>query len=138
MVEFHATPDGVQLSGREGHWHPFPVEYKHGKPKPDNSDAVQLCAQAMCLEEMLDTTLQHGALFYGQNKRRLEVEFSPALRDETQATAEAVHAMFDSRKTPQPEFSAKCKKCSLVEACMPNQFNRQRRNTYLKNLFEPE
>ncbi|OPY66900.1 MAG: hypothetical protein A4E57_02584 [Syntrophorhabdaceae bacterium PtaU1.Bin034] len=80
VVEFHKIGKGV--------WQPFPVEYKRGKPKPDHCDAVQLCAQAMCLEEMLSIAVSEGALFYGRTRRRTDVVFDDSLRRETEQTAE--------------------------------------------------
>lgn len=75
VIEFHLDENGVTLKGEEGSWQPFPVEYKHGRPKSHDADKLQLCAQAMCLEEMLCCSIQKGALFYGETKRREEVFF---------------------------------------------------------------
>ena len=80
VVEFHRSEDGVTLQGRDGLWSPFPVEYKRGKPKPHDADELQLCAQAMCLEEMLCCQISDGALFYGEPRRRTPVEFTDELR----------------------------------------------------------
>ncbi|MBM4055463.1 MAG: CRISPR-associated protein Cas4 [Planctomycetes bacterium] len=110
VVEFHRQGDT---------WHPFPVEYKRGKPKADNCDKVQLCAQAMCLEEMLNCAINEGALFYGTTRHRQGVIFDTALRTETEETARNVHELIRSGITPKPEYSKKCKSCSLVELCMP-------------------
>ncbi|MDR4496851.1 MAG: CRISPR-associated protein Cas4 [Candidatus Scalindua sp.] len=110
VVEFHREVNS---------WHPFPVEYKRGKPKGDNCDKVQLCAQAMCLEEMLNCTITKGALFYGTTRRREDIVFDVALRTETEETAKKVHEIITSGITPKPEYSKKCKSCSLLELCMP-------------------
>ena len=110
VVEFHRQGDN---------WHPFPVEYKRGKPKRDNCDKVQLCAQALCLEEMLNCTITEGALFYGTTRRRQDVVLDTALRTETEETAAKAHELIRSGITPKPEYSKKCKSCSLVELCMP-------------------
>jgi CRISPR-associated exonuclease Cas4 len=110
-VEFHRMDDGI--------WIPFPVEYKRGKPKMDDCDKVQLCAQAICLEEMLDVEINNGALFYGQTRRREEVVFDEKLRRETEDAARKVHALIELGTTPKAEYSKKCKKCSLYELCMP-------------------
>ena len=80
VVEFRAAPEGVPLAGEEGRWLPFPVEYKRGRPKPHQADELQLCAQAMCLEEMLCCPVPEGALYYGETRRRTPVRFSPELR----------------------------------------------------------
>ncbi len=111
VVEFHRMDDGT--------WTPFPVEYKRGKPKMDDCDKVQLCAQAICLEEMLNVEIKNGALYYGRTRRREDVVFDEKLRHETKDTAKRVHALIESGITPKPEYSKKCKKCSLYELCMP-------------------
>lgn len=100
VVEFHQSDSGIALPGASGLWRPLPVEYKRGKPKKDNSDNIQLCAQAMCLEEMLKTEIPSGAFFYGKPRRRTEVQLDGSLRDRTSQTVEAVHRMFESRQTP--------------------------------------
>jgi CRISPR-associated exonuclease Cas4 len=97
-----------------------PVEYKRGKPKAHRADEVQLCAQALCLEEMLDVTISSGYLFYGENRRRTLIEFDGALRQLVAATAAALHAMIDSRVTPLAEYeSRRCDACSLIDLCQP-------------------
>ncbi len=111
VVEFHKIDDGS--------WMPFPVEYKRGKPKMDDCDRVQLCAQAICLEEMLNVGIKEGALFYGQTRRREDVVFTDSLRHETEETARKVHKLIDSGMTPKAEFSKKCKQCSLSNICLP-------------------
>lgn len=120
VVELHRTDSSVPK------WIPFPVEYKRGKPKKDLSDKVQLCAQAMCLEEMLNTGIPSGALFYGKTRRRLEVAFDEALRHETMAAAEQLHAMFESGITPPPEYAEKCDTCSFLSLCMPKTIEKKR------------
>lgn len=115
--------DVVELHGRERH--PYPVEYKRGKPKAHRADEVQLCAQAICLEEMFGTEVPEGALFYGQNRRRLVVPLDADLRALTERTAGAVRAMMDSGRTSPPEYdAAKCTSCSLLEACRPRRLTR--------------
>jgi len=111
VVEFHKKADGT--------WQPFPVEYKRGNPKMDDCDRVQLCAQAICLEEMLNMNIPAGALFYGQTRRREEVSFDERLRQETVEIAHKVHALVASGRTPKAEYLKKCDKCSLLEICMP-------------------
>lgn len=97
-----------------------PVEYKRGKPKSHRADEVQLCAQALCLEEMLNVTISRGFLFYGESRRRSEVEFNLDLRQLVAGTAAALHEMIDSRETPLAEYLAKrCDACSLIELCQP-------------------
>lgn len=118
------------------HVHPFPVEYKRGKQKKHDADKVQLCAQAICLEEMLSCTIPCGALFYGQTMHRLDVDFDTTLRSKTRETAQAVHDLFKSGKTPLPTFGAKCRQCSLIEQCMPKVLDRSHSaRRYMENLY---
>ena len=98
---------------------PIPVEYKRGKPKAHRADEVQLCAQAICLEEMLGVAVPEGALFYGQTRRRLGVRFDEGLRTLTAATAHAARANIATGRTPLPVHSAACGKCSLQDLCSP-------------------
>ncbi len=126
VVEFHKKDNGL--------WAPFPVEYKRGKPKMDDCDKVQLCAQATCLEEMLNVEIQQGALFYGRTRRRAEVVFDEELRLETEDAAMKVHELLDSGMTPRVEYSKKCKSCSLQEQCMPKMSYKT--TTYLMKATE--
>ncbi|MBI5098283.1 MAG: CRISPR-associated protein Cas4 [Nitrospirae bacterium] len=129
--------DVVEFHKRDGRmWQPFPVEYKRGKPKIDDSDKVQLCAQAICLEEMLNVEISEGALFYGQTRRREDVVFDNALRMETEETARKVHELIASGITPKAEYSAKCKKCSLLELCLPKVSRKA--SKYLLTVIEEE
>ena len=115
----------------------YPVEHKRGRPKPTHCDWVQLCAQALCLEEMLDVEIGEGAIFYGQPRRRQNVEFTPELRAETEQTAKALHEMMRSGKTPPAEYGKKrCDACSLLETCMPQK--RQAVSAYLKEALREE
>jgi len=100
-------------------WQPFPVEYKRGKPKHDHCDLIQLCAQAICLEEMLSVRVPSGAIFYGRTRRRLDVSFDDTLRKETEEAAEKAHQLIASGKTPLPVYEKRCKSCSLIEECIP-------------------
>jgi CRISPR-associated exonuclease Cas4 len=119
VVEFHTDAGGAAVPGLDGRYRPFPVEYKRGKPKIDVCDEVQLCAQAMCLEEMLGASIPRGALFYGRPRRRTEVEFTETLRQQTRDTAGQLHELLRSRQTPRAAYSKKCESCSLLELCMP-------------------
>ncbi len=128
MVEFHLTDaecalDGTKVAARlpglSGFWKPFPVEYKRGKPKSHRADEVQLCAQAICLEEMLGVSIPAGTLFYGEPRRRTDVSFDAELRRLTEEAARGVRALIDSGETPEPTFVKWCSSCSLVEECRP-------------------
>ncbi len=122
VVEFHGVDDpaGVELEGVPGRWMPYPVEYKRGRPKPDRCDEIQLCAQALCLEEMLGAKIPTGALFYGEPRRRQEVPLDGELRRETEALAAELHALINSGRTPPPRRGRHCKSCSLVDTCAPD------------------
>jgi CRISPR-associated exonuclease Cas4 len=128
VVEYHRQDDGT--------WQAFPVEYKRGKPKPDHSDKVQLCAQALCLEEMLNASIPAGALFYGKTRRRLDVAFNDALRQETEAAAIETHELIDAVITPPPIYSKRCESCSLVAECLPKTIQKKRTvKTYLARMI---
>lgn len=108
--------DVVELRGTV----PFPVEYKRGRPKSHQADEVQLCAQALCLEEMFDQPVPVGALFYGETRRRTDIVFDAALRALTEQVAAEVASMLASGSTPPPVFEArKCGQCSLIDLCQP-------------------
>lgn len=127
VVEFHRKSDED--------WQPFPVEYKRGKPKMDHCDKVQLCAQAMCLEEMLNVPIPAGAIFYGQTRHRLEVIFDEALRRETEDAAKQVHALIESGSTPKPVYAKRCERCSLKAECLPKTMQKKRSvKTYLTRV----
>jgi CRISPR-associated exonuclease Cas4 len=97
-----------------------PVEYKRGKPKSHRADEVQVCAQALCLEEMFQTEIPLGLIFYGKTRRRTEVILDQELRDLTLSTITAVHEMKQSGITPLAEYDcSKCDACSLIDHCQP-------------------
>lgn len=114
VVEFHR----VREAGGEM-WRPFPVEYKRGKPKKDNVDRIQLCAQGLCLEEMLDVEVPSGALFYGKTRHRQDVAFDAGLRSETEDTARRFHALIEAGTTPKPVYGKLCDTCSMKHLCLP-------------------
>jgi CRISPR-associated exonuclease Cas4 len=99
---------------------PFPVEYKRGKPKSHDADLVQLCAQALCLEEMFEVPVEAGAIFYGEPRRRLDVAFDTPLRVLTEQTAARLHALIASGVTPRAVRERKCEACSLLPVCLPD------------------
>lgn len=129
--------DVVEFHLRNGVWHPYPVEYKRGRSKEIDADRVQLCAQAICLEEMLGMPVPEGALFYGKTRRRETVILSSALRDATRRAAADVHEMFRSGHTPPPPANADkiCPQCSLYEHCMP-QARKKDASRYVALLLE--
>ena len=124
VVEFYQceTPDEklcCRLTDRQGWWRPAPVEYKRGKPKPDDRDAVQLCAQAMSLEEMMNVEIREGFLFYAQIKRREAVALDEKLRSHTVELAVKMHEYTRKNFTPKAPQGRRCSLCSLVEHCQP-------------------
>lgn len=119
VVEFHADSQGIRLQGHEGLFRVVPVEYKRGAPKSHDADELQLAAQAMCLEEMLQTEIGYGYLYYGETRRRKEVVFSGELRDKVRHSFEEMHNYYEKRYTPKVKPGASCKQCSLQNICMP-------------------
>jgi CRISPR-associated exonuclease Cas4 len=139
VVELHKSPNGVNIFGRKGNYKPIPVEYKKGKPKEDESDVLQLCAQAMCLEEMLLCKTPEAFLFYWETKRRLKIILDDELRERVKMTVKEMHGLYDKRYTPKVKLSKSCKACSLTEVCMPKLCKNLSVNDYIKkNLLEVE
>ena len=136
VVEFRAAPEGVPLAGEEGRWLPFPVEYKRGRPKPHQADELQLCAQAMCLEEMLCCSIPEGALFYGEPRRRTVVLFTPELRETVRRDSDEMHQLYHRGHTPKAKPSKSCNACSLKELCLPQLVRRESVQTYLRRAME--
>lgn len=129
VVEYHRQVDGS--------WQAFPVEYKRGKPKSDHSDIIQLCAQAMCLEEMQGSRILSGALFYGKTRRRLNVDFDAALRQETIEAARLTRELITSGKTPKPVYAKRCESCSLLSECLPKTIQKKRSvESYLRRMLD--
>jgi CRISPR-associated exonuclease Cas4 len=114
-----------------------PVEFKSGQPKQNISDEVQLCAQALCLEEMLNTSMRRGAFFYGKIRRRVQVEINDALRKQTEEIIAAVHDMVSRKHAPQAKHMEKCRSCSLLDICQPKAMNERRLKQYVKALYTP-
>jgi len=119
IVEFHKSPEGIRIFGREGLYIPSPVEYKRGKPKNGDYDALQLCAQAICLEEMLLCEIPKGFIYYAETNRRQEIIFSSALREKVRTISNEMHLYYERRYTPKVKPSKSCKACSLTNICMP-------------------
>lgn len=138
-VEFFQDPAGVPLRGRDGLWRPYPVEYKRGKPKQHGADELQLCAQAMCLEEMLCCVVPDGALYYGEPRRRTVVSFTAELRGQVRESLAEMHTLYQRRYTPKVKPSKACSACSLKDLCLPKLMGRKSVAAYLAaNLEEPK
>ncbi len=121
LIEFHAVEEkGITLNGRVGKWFPVPIEYKRGKPKKNIIDEVQLCTQAMCLEEMQGIKIDYGYIYYGETRHRNKVVFDLELRKYVESFSEQMHEMYDKQITPKASTSDRdCKSCSLVNICLP-------------------
>ncbi len=135
MLEFHQVAEPYDSDGRiiaarlkrqSLYWIPFPIEYKHGKPKEHRADEIQLCAQALCLEEMLSVNIFRGALFYGKTRRRMDVDFDEDLRNKTIGVAHNVHALIKHGITPPAVYGKWCESCSLIDECRPKQLGDNR------------
>ena len=135
VVEFYKSPDGISLTGREGLWNVVPVEYKRGQPKDGEEDILQLCAQAICLEEMLLTQISKGYLYYDQNRRRTEVIFTQEQRDRVKELCKEMHQMFEKSYTPIGKKEKKCMACSLNEICMPG-VQKRSVSSYIEEIIE--
>ena len=119
VVELHRSPSGVSLAGREGLWLPYPVEYKKGSDQTKESDEVQLCGQALCLEEMLCCQIPEGSLFYGETRRRTRVAFDGTLRPRTLDLLHELLGYMDRGYTPGAKLHKGCNACSLRDICLP-------------------
>lgn len=116
---------------------PYPVEYKHGSRRQREHDDLQLCAQAMCLEEMTGQAVPRGAIFHHKSRRRREVQFTPSLRTQVEETVTAIRVLLASKRLPPPVNDRRCEKCSLKEACMPQVLEEPgREKRLLVNLFD--
>ncbi|MCX6083126.1 MAG: CRISPR-associated protein Cas4 [Chloroflexi bacterium] len=119
VVEFRESPEGVKLPGRDGLYLPAPVEYKRGHEKRDPCDEAQLCAQAICLEEMLAVSIPVGWLYYGETRKRVSVDLTAELRALVNDMAEEMQAYFKRGYTPRVKTSKACRSCSLADICLP-------------------
>lgn len=129
VVEFCRLPEGragVSFVNVSGLWNPIPVEYKRGRLRHERGYEVQLCAQAICLEEMMNVEVGAGAIYYGKTRRRLEITFDEKLRRETERAAERLHELLASEGTPGAVHGPKCKSCSLLDLCMPGLTGKRR------------
>jgi len=115
----YGKADLVEITGSPGQLKALPVEYKRGRPKTGDCDRVQLCAQAICLEEMLGVPVREGALFYGRTRRREIVPMTGFLRTETEQTAARLHQLVQTAHIPPADCKPRCKRCSLRDICLP-------------------
>lgn len=136
VVEFHQDPDGISLQGREGTWRPYPIEYKRGKPKDGPADALQLCAQAMCLEEMLCCAIQEGAIYYGETRHRTVVPLTQDLRSQVRDSLVEMHDLYQKHYTPKVKPTKACNACSLKDLCLPKLMRVKKVADYLTGAME--
>ena len=136
VLEYHRGTTGIPIRGKEGLWQPYPVEYKRGNPREDTGDTLQLCGQAMCLEEMLCCDIPEGALFYGEIRRRAVVPFTEELRGQVRQLLAQMHDLYRRGYTPKVKPSKSCNACSLKEICLPKLMKSRSVAAYLKDAME--
>ena len=123
VVEFHKVTQeeaGISIAGVCGLWKPLVIEYKRGKPKIGHEDEVQLCAQVMCIEEMLGISIELSSFFYGKSRRRCDLRIDDVIRNKTELLIIKLHKMYNAGVTPAAVYTKKCHACSLVDICLPN------------------
>ncbi|MCX7715493.1 MAG: CRISPR-associated protein Cas4 [Clostridia bacterium] len=136
IVEFEKSDFGVSIFGRDGLYVPIPVEYKRGRPKENMEDEIQLCCQAMCLEDMLLCNIYKGYLYYGETKHRHEVVFSKELRKQVESITSQMHDYYERGYTPKVKISKKCRACSLCEICIPRLCKSISAKEYIKSHIQ--
>lgn len=137
-VEFIRSETGISLAGLDGKYQPYPVEYKKGKPREDHANDLQLCAQAMCLEEMLCCEIPEGALFFGEMRRRVKVALTQELREEVRAALKEMHQMYQRQYTPIVKRTKACNACSLKDICLPALMKKRSVSAYYKARLEDD
>ena len=136
VVEFRkAQPKADEPPAQKTGEEVMPVEFKSGEPKENISDKVQLCAQVLCLEEMLNTKITHGAFFYGKIRRRNIVEIDNKLRSQTESIIASVRELVSKKIVPPAVYEAKCRNCSLQTICQPKAMNKRKLQNYMKELY---
>ena len=137
VVEFRSSPKGVELAGREGKWLPVPVEYKRGRPKENDADSLQLCCQAMCLEEMLlCDRIPKAYLYYGETARRTAVLLDKTLREKVEALLTEMHELYTRKYTPRVKPGKSCNACSLKNLCLPRLYRTSSAAEYVRKRLE--
>lgn len=136
IVEFRKSNDGISILGRKEKYKIYPVEYKRGTIKEDDSDRLQIVAQALCLEEMLCCTIEKGYLYYGEMKRRVEVEIDNLIRNSAKELIDEMHNLFKKKHTPKVKVSKACKACSLESICLPKITGQKSAKMYINRMLE--
>ena len=132
IVEFKKSGKGIPLHGRNGLYTVYPVEYKHGEPKENEIDALQLAAQAICLEEILACEVLSGAIFYGKTKRRLKVDLTDELKNQARTMFAEMHSYYDKGYVPKVKPLKSCNACSLKDLCLPKLYKIKSVKEYLE------
>lgn len=135
-VELHKSENGIELFGLDGKYIVTPVEYKRGEPKEDNCDAVQLTAQALCLEDMLCCDIPFGYLYYGSIRRRVKVIFDSGLRRQTEELIYEMHDLYKKQYTPKVRRRKVCNACSLKNICLPVICGNKKASDYVEKMLE--
>lgn len=136
MVEFHRDENGVRLPNlsQSTKWLPYPVEYKRGRKRYDRADEIQVCAQSMCLEEMLCVSIPQAAIYYGQPRRRSVIELSHDLRNEVIRLCDRARALYCGAEQPRYTTGPYCKNCSVCDICMPDASKKDASSKYIKSI----
>ncbi len=138
LLELIRDESGIPIRGRDGKWLLYPVEYKHGKPDERGADELQLCAQAICLEEMFVTDISKGALYYAALRRRVEVAFTEELRKNVKEDLAEMYRLYERRYTPKAKWTKACKSCSMYEICRPDLTKGLSASEYVRRTLEDE
>jgi len=136
VLEFHKSENGINLFGYDGFWMPYPVEYKRGKPGTTDGNVLQLCAQAMCLEEMLCCNISQGALYYGEIRHRETVVFSDELKKQVIQFINEMHDYYSKGYTPKAKLKKSCNSCSLKEICLPKLLKKCTVSDYIEEMMK--
>jgi CRISPR-associated exonuclease Cas4 len=138
VVEFRTTANGVPISGRNGLFEVYPVEYKHGEPKDSDIDILQLVGQAMCLEEMLCCKIKSGAIYYGKTKHRIPVEITQERKEAVRKMLSEMHLLMRRGYVPKVKPTKSCKACSLKDLCLPSLLKSMPVSNYLEDVLGKE
>ena len=138
VLEFIRSEQGISIASKEGAWIPYPIEYKRGAFNSETGDLLQLCGQAMCLEEMLCCSILEGALYYGETKRRTKVEFTSELRETVRVSLTEMHELYRRGYTPKVKQKKSCRACSLAALCIPKLSKTGTARDYLRANLEGE
>ena len=135
IVEFHADESGTLIRTFGGKYTPLPIEYKRGKPKDHDADILQVAAQAMCLEEMLDCTITQGALYYGEIKHRVNIQITEGIKQNVKDMFDEMHQYYERGYTPKAKKKKACYVCSLKDLCLPELEKTGNVETYMNNIL---